>query len=435
MSGSAVFPISEASTSKVTWGLAALVERGLLRRPSIVDSPMVTSSVQSTTTLLRLREHMINHSVDFVGGDFNMSAFSTVGDVSLLWGLGSLDETCREYTGFIIMPSHPHTWRVGCYKFDSADMGFGPRDLTAHFPAFLHLRVTNLPRPDTIMRSDQARQRRMEEEIMDFQWFDNIPWDSIKDDLRGATCAQPPPRFKFALQQAQHAVLRAIMHNNPSSLVSEPAWKALVLSSWLLLGRPAVNASESNCAHYLDARLDLFWAEDWPALWAMVRAECDVAPVHSTTRRTTTEQEQSRIRKVATLARSGATGRAPAAVSNAPPVPVTEQIVQESPPKRPTQNLPLLPRHLCQTFSCQKWPSSSPPTLRKMPRLSEPAPLGMRAERWYDFGVLQPGTATCLRKLLHTVQPHQSHSLCCSTSRLDRSRHSPNPRMDTDRFS
>ena len=102
---------------------------------------------------------------------------------------------------------------------------------------------------------------RMDEEIMDFEWFDNIPWDSIKD-LRGTTYVQPPPRFKFALQQAQHAILLAIMHNNPSSLASEPAWKALVLSSWLLLGRPAVNASESNCAHNLDARLDLFWAED-----------------------------------------------------------------------------------------------------------------------------------------------------------------------------
>ena len=130
---------------------------------------------------------------------------------------------------------------------------------------------------------------RTDEEIMNFQWFDNVTWDSI---LRGATHVQPPPRFKFALQQAQHAILRAIMHNNPSSLASGPAWRALVLGSWLLLGRPAVNASESNCGHCLDARLDLFWAEDWPALWAMVRAECDVAPVHSTTRRTTTEQNQ-----------------------------------------------------------------------------------------------------------------------------------------------
>ena len=106
---------------------------------------------------------------------------------------------------------------------------------------------------------------RMDDEIMNFQWFDNITWDSIKD-LRGATYVQPLPRFRFALQQAQHAFLRAIIHNNPSSLASEPAWKSLVLSSWLLMGRPAVNASESNCAHYLDARLELFRAEDWSAL-------------------------------------------------------------------------------------------------------------------------------------------------------------------------
>ena len=38
---------------------------------------------------------------------------------------------------------------------------------------------------------------------------------------------------------------------------------------------------------------------------------------------------QSRVRKVATLARTGQKGRALAAARNAPPVPVTEQIVQE----------------------------------------------------------------------------------------------------------
>ena len=108
--------------------------------------------------------------------------------------------------------------------------------------------------PDLFGREDALR---MDEVIMDFQWFDQVSWDSIKD-LRGTTYVQPPTRFKFALQQAQHAILRAIIHNNPTSPASEPAWKALVLSSWLLLGRPAVNASESNCAHFLDARLELF---------------------------------------------------------------------------------------------------------------------------------------------------------------------------------
>ena len=117
---------------------------------------------------------MILHSVDFIGGDFDVGAFSTVGDGlsdpefaapsnSLLCCLGGLDDTCRECTSFIIMPRHPHTWIVyshGCYKFDNADVGFRPRDLTAHFPAFLHLRVTNLPGPDRIVRSDQAQQRQ-----------------------------------------------------------------------------------------------------------------------------------------------------------------------------------------------------------------------------------------------------------------------------------
>ena len=179
--------------------------------------------------------------------------------------------------------------------------------------------------PDLFGREEAFR---MDEENMDFQWFEHVTWDSIKD-LRGTTYVQPPTRFKFALQQAQHAILRAIIHNNPTSSASESAWKPFVLSSWLFLGRPAVNASESNCAHFLDARLELFWAEDWSALWAMVRAECAVAPVQNTARRTEKQQIQSLIRKVATLARTRETGRALAAARNAPPVPVTEEIVQE----------------------------------------------------------------------------------------------------------
>ena len=93
---------------------------------------------------------MREHNVDFIGGDFNMSAFSTVGDVfsdpefsapgnSFQWGLGALEEPKRERTGFLIMPKRPCEWRVdahGCYKFDKATLGLGPRDQTAHLPVF-----------------------------------------------------------------------------------------------------------------------------------------------------------------------------------------------------------------------------------------------------------------------------------------------------------
>ena len=208
--------------------------------------------------------------------------------------------------------------------------------------------------------------------------------------------------FRFALQQAQHAILRAIVHNNPTSPASESAWKALVLSSWLLLGRPAVNASESNCAHFLDARLELFWAEDWSALWAMARAECDVAPVQNTTRRTDKQQMQSRVRKVATLARSGEKRRALAAARNAPPVPVTEQIVQEIKslyPADPEQPAPVSAP--VSALFLSEVAEHVPTTLRKMPRLSEPGPLGMRAEHWFDFGSLAGNSDLFVQVIAH----------------------------------
>ena len=176
------------STSKSTWGMVLLIVRGLLRRPSLSGTPTVTfCSVHihnvvakkrdaSTELLQFLHAKMLEHNVDFIGGDFNMSAFSTVSDVfsdpefsapghSCLWGLGALDEQHRECTGFLIMPKRPYEWRVdshGCYKFDNALLGFGPRDQSAHLPVFLHLRNTNLPGPSSIMRSDQAQQRRFE---------------------------------------------------------------------------------------------------------------------------------------------------------------------------------------------------------------------------------------------------------------------------------
>ena len=120
--------------------------------------------------------YMKQHNVDFTGGDFNMSAFSTIGDVfsdtefsapgnSFLWRLGASEGQIRGCTGFLIMPKRPYDWRVdthGCYKFDNTALGFGLRDQTAHLPVFLHLRTTNLPGPNSIMRSEQAQQSRFE---------------------------------------------------------------------------------------------------------------------------------------------------------------------------------------------------------------------------------------------------------------------------------
>ena len=163
-----------------------------------------------------------------------------------------------------------------------------------------------------------------------------------------------------------------------------------MLSSWLLLFRPAVNASESNCAHFLDARLELLWAEDWSALWAMVRAECDVAPVQSSARRTDKQQMQSRVRKVATLARTGEKGRAPAAARNAPPVPVTEQIVQEIKSLYPADPEPpaLVQAPVSALFLSEVAEHVPTACSERCHDSVNQDRSGMRAEHWYGFGSL-----------------------------------------------
>ena len=117
---------------------------------------------------------------------------------------------------------------------------------------------------------------RMDEEIMDFQWFEHVTWDSIKD-LRGTTYVQPPTRFRFALQQPNTPF------SEPSFTTTPPLWSQSQLEErWCSAAAFFWDDPQSTpvraTAHTFWTRLELFWAEDWSALWPMVRAECDVAP-------------------------------------------------------------------------------------------------------------------------------------------------------------
>ena len=170
----AVYKFNEASTSKDTPHFPGTPT--ITFRSVHIHNVVAKNRDASTDLLRRLRAHMTQHNVDFIGGDFNMSACSTVVDVfvdpkfstpgnSLLWRLGALEDSNRERTGSLIMPKRSYEWYVdahGCYKFNNADLALGPRDTTAHFPAFLHLRTTNFPGPDSIRSSDQARQKSLE---------------------------------------------------------------------------------------------------------------------------------------------------------------------------------------------------------------------------------------------------------------------------------
>ena len=75
-------------------------------------------------------------------------------------------------------------------------------------------------------------------------------------------------------------------------------------------------------------RRDFFNAEDWLALWAIVKAECDIASTAQGRPRSRAEQTEARVRKG--FARARDRRRALAAARNALPVPVTRDIVQET---------------------------------------------------------------------------------------------------------
>ena len=75
-------------------------------------------------------------------------------------------------------------------------------------------------------------------------------------------------------------------------------------------------------------RRDFFNAEDWLALWAIVKAECDIASTAQRRPRSRAEQTEARVRKV--FARARDRRRALAAARNALPVPVARDIVQET---------------------------------------------------------------------------------------------------------
>ena len=98
----------------------------------------------------------------------------------------------------------------------------------------------------------------------------------------------------------------------------------------------------------------------------------------------------------------GEKGRALAAARNAPPVPVTEQIVQEIKSLYPADPEP--PATISDPISAlflSEVAEHVPTTLRKMPRLSEPGPLGMRAEHWYDFGSLAGNSDLFVQVVAH----------------------------------
>ena len=202
---------------------------------------------------------------------------------------------------------------------------------------------------------------RLDEEIM------NFPWAASRTS--GARRV-----YSHRHDSGSHPNKPSMPSSVPSQIMDPPYWHPNQH------GKSLYSAAGSSWAGPLSTPQKATATTSWKL---DLTCFCVVALVSRSSRKSAAEQKQSRVRKVATVARSGERECALAAARNAPPVPVTQQIVQEI-------------KVLCTTaFAAQ--PSVShiflsqfaeliPITLKRVPRLSEPGPLSMRAEHWYDFG-------------------------------------------------
>ena len=163
--------------------MVLLIVRGLLRRPSLSGTPTVTfCSVHihnvvakkrdaSTHLLRRLHGYMKQYNVDFIGGDFNVSAFSTVGDV---FSDPEFSAPGKSFCGDLVR------WRSRIVSV----LGCPPRQSVHISGVWIHTAATNTSTlrlaldpvtipltflcffisapPTSIMRSEHAQQRRFE---------------------------------------------------------------------------------------------------------------------------------------------------------------------------------------------------------------------------------------------------------------------------------
>ena len=111
------------------------------------------------------------------------------------------------------------------------------------------------------------------------------------------------------------------------------------------------------------------------------------------------------------------------------PVLVTREIVQEIYPVDPDPAVPSTAQ-VSVAFTAEVM-DFIPITLKRMPRLSEPGPLSMRAEHWHDLGP-RPETVIYLPGSSPTSPRPPSQMRCYKTYVQAKSHHSLNLQEDTD---
>ena len=117
---------------------------------------------------------------------------------------------------------------------------------------------------------------RMDEEIMNIQWFGHVTGTASR------TC-EARRTFNHPQGSSLHNSMLNMPFYVPSFTTTLPHWhqsqpgKRSCSAAGSFLDDLQSMRLRATVHTFWNARLELFWAEDWSALWAMVRAECDIA--------------------------------------------------------------------------------------------------------------------------------------------------------------
>ena len=214
--------------------------------------------------------------------------------------------------------------------------------------------------------------------------FASLSWDTILS-LPGQTVVQVPARYAQTLAAVQYQLIQHIIQANPTHDDSLPYWKAFLMSSWLFLAKDP--ASREDAAHQFEERLQLWNMGLHEELYDLVREA--TKPLIRPTRRTRAQHQaqlQAKAQRVTTLAAAKDISRALDTIQPQDPIQVTQHIADNIqatyPIRRDHPEYPGASEHRDMdddeaTFTIMAHVQTA---LRRMSRLRQPGPLGMRPE-------------------------------------------------------
>ena len=212
-------------------------------------------------------------------------------------------------------------------------------------------------------------------------------WDYIAH-LPGHTFVQIPKRHQAKLAAVQNQLLTHIIQTGAESEQSLPYWKAFIMLSWTLLAKPhSTGDNPHKAATIIDDRLTLWELGLHEALHQQTHADTAPQPQRRRARHTHKQQMEARATRITTLVASREISRALDGLAEPQRLVVDHRVadlVQSTFPLA-TEHPAFADTPGLNADAIDHIGAEVPRALRRMGRLTEPGPLGMRPEHLHSL--------------------------------------------------